>query len=84
MPTFAAAHSNLGSVLKDQGQVQQAIAHYQEAIKLDPLFADAYSNLGNVYKDTSAGALRYPHSLTRSLTHSHKLSLTRSLTHCLR
>jgi protein O-GlcNAc transferase len=53
MPTFAAAHSNLGSVLKEQGKVEEALAHYHEAITIDPLFADAYSNLGNTYKDMS-------------------------------
>tara|TARA_B110000090_G_scaffold191192_1_gene223627 strand:- start:521 stop:784 length:264 start_codon:yes stop_codon:yes gene_type:complete len=52
LPTYAAAHSNLGSVLKEQGKTAQAIAHYQEAISIDPLFADAYSNLGNCYKET--------------------------------
>jgi tetratricopeptide (TPR) repeat protein len=46
MPKFSAAHSNLGSVFKEQGKLQQAIAHYQEAIKIDPSFADAFSNLG--------------------------------------
>lgn len=46
MPRFSAAHSNLGSVFKEQGKLQQAIAHYQEAIKIDPSFADAFSNLG--------------------------------------
>ena len=51
MPRFAAAHSNLGSILKEQGKSQQAIAHYQQAIDIDPMFAGAYSNLGNAYKD---------------------------------
>ncbi len=47
MPRFAAAHSNLGSILKEQGKLQQAIAHYHEAVAIDPRFADAYSNMGN-------------------------------------
>ena len=51
MPKFAAAHSNLGSVLKEQGKLDQALAHYQEAISIDPNFSDAYSNMGNTYKD---------------------------------
>ncbi len=42
MPNFAAAHSNLASILKEQGKVDQAIAHYQEALRADPKFADAY------------------------------------------
>jgi len=52
MPRFAAAHSNLGSILKEQGKSQQAIAHYQQAIDIDPMFAGAYSNLGSAYKDS--------------------------------
>jgi protein O-GlcNAc transferase len=51
MPRFAAAHSNLGSVLKEQGKLEQALAHYHQAISIDPTFADAYSNMGNAYKD---------------------------------
>lgn len=51
MPNFAAAHSNLASILKEQGKIDQAIAHYQEALRIDPNFADAYSNLGNAFKD---------------------------------
>lgn len=51
MPRFAAAHSNLGSLLKEQGKLDQALAHYHEAIAIDPTFADAYSNMGNAYKD---------------------------------
>ena len=29
----------------------QALAHFHEAVRIDPLFADAYSNMGNTYKD---------------------------------
>jgi len=32
--------------------MDQSIAHYLEAIKIDPAFADAFSNLGNAYKET--------------------------------
>lgn len=28
-----------------------ALAHYHEAVAIDPAFADAYSNMGNAYKD---------------------------------
>ena len=36
-------------MFKEQGKLQQAIAHYQEAIKIDPSFADAFSNLGTCH-----------------------------------
>jgi protein O-GlcNAc transferase len=51
MPSFAPAHTNLGSLLREQGQLDQAIAHYHQAIALDPDFAEAYLNLGNTYRD---------------------------------
>lgn len=50
-PEFAAAHSNLASILQQQGRLQEAIEHYKEAIKISPTFADAYSNMGNTLKE---------------------------------
>lgn len=36
-PEFAAAHSNLASVLQQQGKLQEALMHYKEAIRhVDP------------------------------------------------
>lgn len=50
-PEFAAAHSNLASVLQQQGKLQEALMHYKEAIRISPTFADAYSNMGNTLKE---------------------------------
>uniref|UniRef100_A0A915IFP7 protein O-GlcNAc transferase n=1 Tax=Romanomermis culicivorax TaxID=13658 RepID=A0A915IFP7_ROMCU len=50
-PEFAAAHSNLASILQQQGRLTEAIAHYREAIRISPTFADAYSNMGNALKE---------------------------------
>ena len=41
-PSFAVAHCNLASVFKEQGKLSQAIAHYHEAVAIDPEFAEAY------------------------------------------
>ena len=49
MPLFAPAHVNLGSLLRGVGQLDQALAHYHQAIALDPSFAEAHTNLGNTY-----------------------------------
>ena len=46
-PGFADAHSNLASIHKDSGNVQEAIASYQTALKLKPDFPDAYCNLAH-------------------------------------
>jgi tetratricopeptide (TPR) repeat protein len=48
MHTTALAHYRC---CKSQGRLDQALAHYSEAISIDPNFADAWSNMGNVYKD---------------------------------
>lgn len=39
-PEFAAAHSNLASVLQQQGKLQEALMHYKEAIRYVLLFMD--------------------------------------------
>ena len=38
-PEFAAAHSNLASVLQQQGKLQEALMHYKEAIRQAVIFA---------------------------------------------
>jgi tetratricopeptide (TPR) repeat protein len=39
-------HNNLGLILYDKGQIEEAIKHFQRAIILEPGLADAYYNLG--------------------------------------
>jgi tetratricopeptide (TPR) repeat protein len=38
--------NNLGNALEDQGRLDEAIAHYAEALRIDPGLADAYNNIG--------------------------------------
>ncbi len=49
--SLPAAYNNLGIVYNDKGMFKEAIAEYQEAIKLDPNYALAYYNLGIAYKN---------------------------------
>ena len=42
-------HNCLGIVLFDEGRMQEALDHYNEAIRLKPDNTDAYFNKGNVY-----------------------------------
>jgi len=44
------AYVDLGSVLAQQGQHQEAIAALQRAVKLDPTQPDAHFRLGRVYQ----------------------------------
>lgn len=45
----AKKHLNAGVELESQGKLREAIAEYDEAIRLDPSFALAYSNRGLIY-----------------------------------
>ena len=46
-PSNARAHNNLGNVLIDlPGRSGDAIAQYEEALRLNPAYAEAYNNLG--------------------------------------
>ena len=47
----AEKHYNAGVELQEQGQLEEAIAEYDEAISLDPGFALAYCNRGVAYND---------------------------------
>ena len=42
------AHYNLGVILTDQGDTDQAIDHYQHAVALRPAYAEAHYNLGRL------------------------------------
>jgi tetratricopeptide (TPR) repeat protein len=41
------AHYNLGEVLRQKGEVDEAIAHYQRALEIHPDYAEAHNSLGN-------------------------------------
>lgn len=40
------AHNNWGLVLKSQGRFEEAMAHYQEAVRIKPDYAEAHNNWG--------------------------------------
>src|SRR5438132_5874377 len=42
------AHNNLGIVLAQKNEIDEAIAHYRKTLEMSPDFADADYNLGNV------------------------------------
>jgi tetratricopeptide (TPR) repeat protein len=44
-------HNNLGIVLADQGKLDEAIAHFSEALRIEPDYADAHNNLGVALAD---------------------------------
>jgi len=50
-PNNAIFHINLGFVLHNEGKLDEAMFHYQEAIRLNPKNAVAYYNLGLALKN---------------------------------
>jgi tetratricopeptide (TPR) repeat protein len=49
LPANSRAHNNLGFVLDAGGRTREAIAHYEESLRLNPSFAEAHYNLGNAW-----------------------------------
>ena len=47
---YAFAYNNRGNVYRDKGDVDRALADYNEAIRLDPKYAVAYNNRANAYR----------------------------------
>jgi protein O-mannosyl-transferase len=43
------AHNQMGSALRDEGNVDAAMSHFNEAIHINPNFSDAYGNLGGLF-----------------------------------
>ncbi|GAA5938259.1 hypothetical protein JCM1841_006809 [Sporobolomyces salmonicolor] len=51
-PKHPHLYTNLGSLLKDMGQLPQAVAMYKRAVDFNPTFDVALANLANAVKDT--------------------------------
>ena len=47
-PELADIHNNLGNALREQGKFDEAVASYQQALRIKPDFAHAWNNLGIV------------------------------------
>ena len=45
-PEFAKAHNNLANAFRQQGKLAEAVASYQEALRLAPDLAETQTNLG--------------------------------------
>jgi len=60
------AHYNLGIALQDQGETDQAITHYRQAIALRSNYAEAHYNLGRLLAEKgelSAAVIHYEKAL---------------------
>lgn len=45
-PNSIPAHNNLGNLLRDEGNIEEAITHYKKVLSLNPNDSIAHSNLG--------------------------------------
>jgi len=50
-PRFAPALSNLGNILRMEGQLAESEKHCRQALEIDPHMASAWCNLGNALAD---------------------------------
>jgi tetratricopeptide (TPR) repeat protein len=62
-PASWMAHVNLGTIVEERGQVDDAIRHFRESLRIQPLQPEAYNNLGSALRtqgefDEAAAQLR--------------------------
>ncbi len=55
------AHYNVACALQHNGQLEEAAAHYQEALKINPGYAPAHVNLGTMLADRGQFAAAMDH-----------------------
>jgi tetratricopeptide (TPR) repeat protein len=63
-PNSWLAHNNLGSVLFERGQTNEAMAHFEKAVEIEPGYSTAHYNLG--------GALREKGQIDEAIVHFQK------------
>ncbi len=47
--SIALVHNNVGVSLAEEGKINEAIYHYNKALRINPDYADAYNNIGTAY-----------------------------------
>ena len=66
-PRFPQAHNNLGMLLNQEAQFEQAIEHFKIVVSTEPLSASAQYGMGVAYQslgDTTAAAICYQRAIT--------------------
>ena len=66
---------NLGILCKNSGRINEALEHYEQALKFEPEDPQIYSNIGNLYRDIGNldQALQFTLK-SLDLDHEHQLS----------
>jgi tetratricopeptide (TPR) repeat protein len=83
-PKHYRALTNLGNVALEQGRTDDAIGHYEAALKLNEGFANAHHNLGVAYRrkgqvNRSVASIRRAQRVSRQLERDEARSAVRSL-----
>jgi tetratricopeptide (TPR) repeat protein len=60
-PQSAGAWNNLGVVLSEIGQVDEAIRSFRQTLELDPEFIDAHYNLADALEQQGQAQAAVPH-----------------------
>lgn len=63
LPHNAKIHFNLANLLKDKGQIDSAIYHYEKVLRLWPKHASSHNNLGNLLTDKKQARYHYEKAL---------------------
>jgi Flp pilus assembly protein TadD len=67
------AHYNLGKTLGNEGNLEEAIEHYRQALQIDPAYVEAYNNLGSalfVRGEVKEAITNYRHALQVDPAHA--------------
>jgi len=62
-PKYSPAYNRLGVALATEGKMEEAIASFWKAVKINPKSTDAYTNLGNalaILRKGRGGSCRFP------------------------
>lgn len=85
-PGCAGAHGMLGTWYGKAGELERALTHFSEAVRLDPRLEEAHLGLGNVQRlrgDAEAAAASYRRALAiNNDSHAAHYSLALVLRHC--
>ncbi|CAL4062760.1 unnamed protein product [Meganyctiphanes norvegica] len=71
LPENAKMHYNFANLQKDQGNIELAVHHYQEAIRLWPGHSSAHNNLGTLMNDTNLAEHHFTQALSIHPQHVH-------------
>ncbi|CAB3375830.1 protein O-mannosyl-transferase TMTC1-like [Cloeon dipterum] len=71
VPHNAKMHYNLANLLKDKEQYDEAVFHYQQALRLWPAYASAHNNMGTLMSIPEQAKVHFLEAIKHSPDHVH-------------